>query len=157
MASVPLGFVSEFTSASVPQGKGLYCGPPPGSALSTLVVPATGTPYGGVADGAGLTIWSGGTVSTLTAQPQNVLRLTGAFGTQYIQGSNIAFSLPFSGNAGVRILPSTNQINVNNIVFVSTINALGPSGTGSSGAINMIQLTSTIKGYGWANVGPASP
>ena len=157
MACVPQGFITENTSGFVPQGKGLYCGPPPGSALSTLVVPATGTPYGGLADGAGLTIWSGGTVSTLSAQPQNVLRLTGAFGTQFIQGSNIAFSLPYSGNAGVRILPSTNQINVNNIVFVSTINSLGPGGTGLSGPVNMIQLTSTIKGYGWADVGPSSP
>lgn len=96
-------------------------------------------------------------ISSLVQQPQNVFRLTGQGGVSFIQGSNIGFSLPYSGSVGVRILPSTNQINVNNISFVSTINAVGTGGTGVAGAINMTQLTSTIRGYGWADVSPASP
>ena len=50
-------------------------------------------------------------ISTLSAQPQNVLRLTGAFGANYIQGSNIVFSVPYSGANHVSIQPSTGTIN----------------------------------------------
>lgn len=84
-------------------------------------------------------------ISSLTQAPQNVLRLTGSFGTSYIQGSNIGFSMPYSGTVGVRILPSTNQINVPNIKFLSSMGV-------ATYNINMNQLASTIQGYGWANV-----
>lgn len=91
-------------------------------------------------------------ISSFAQQPQNVLRLTGAGGASYIQGTNIRFSLPYSGVAGVAILPSTSQINVQNLVYVSTISPLGVGGTGLAGTINMTQLASSIKGYGWADV-----
>lgn len=91
-------------------------------------------------------------ISSLSAQPQNVLRLAGQGGVGFIQGSNIGFSLPYSGSVGVRILPSTNQINVNNLAYVSTINPIGAGGVGLAGSINMTQLASSIKGYGWADV-----
>jgi hypothetical protein len=56
------------------------------------------------------------------------------------------------GGGGVRILPSTNQINVQNLNFVSTISPIGTGGVGSAGTINMTELASSIKGYGWAQV-----
>ena len=67
-------------------------------------------------------------------------------------------NIQFAGSNGlVRILPNTNQVNVQNLVYVSTINALDTAGTGLAGAINMTDLTSTIAGYGWARVGAPSP
>jgi len=132
-------------------GQGLYIGgfmPGTNTPISTI----TGTSFNGLPTDGSLIIGTGGFVSTLTEQPQNVLRLTGAFGTSFIQGSNIAFAMPFSGTAGVRILPSTNQINVNNIQFVSTIAPIGTGGVGLAGQINMTQLASSIRGYGWAQV-----
>lgn len=50
-------------------------------------------------------------ISSLSAQPQNVMRFTGAFGSSYIQGSNIVFSVPYSGASHVSIAPSTGTIN----------------------------------------------
>lgn len=141
------------TALYVPPGKGLYVGPIPGNIAAEATPP--GTTFGPVADGTGLTIGVGGAVSTLNSQPQNVLRLTGAGGVGFIQGNNIGFAVPFSGNVGVRITPSTFGINVRNVNFVSTISALQAGGSGSAGAINMTDLTSSIKGYGWARVGDA--
>lgn len=68
--------------------------------------------------------------------------------------SNLAFTAP---NGIIRLLPNANQMNCQNLAFTSTINALNTAGTGLAGAINMTDLTSTIKGYGWARVGAASP
>lgn len=155
MSAIPQGNASWGTALYVPPTKGIYVGPVPGNVGASTI--ATGTPLGPVADLAGVTIAVGGAVSTLSSQPQNVLRITGAGGVGFIQGSNIAFSMPYSGAAGIRILPSTNAINVNNLNFVSTINAIGVGGTGVAGAINMTELTSSIKGYGWASVMPAGP
>jgi hypothetical protein len=105
--------------------------------------------------GSGLTIQTDGNtgayMSTLSLQPQNVLRLTGAFGTGFIQGTDIGFAVPFSGNVGVRVLPSTGQINVNNLAYLSSAKILGPGGVGLAQNINLQQLGSTIQGYGWAN------
>ena len=151
MSAIPHGFASRRTSLYVPPTKGIYVGAVPGNSAITTV----GTPLGAVADGAGLTIGLGA-VSTLISQPNNVMRLTGQSGIGYIQGSNIAFTMPYSGNLGIRILPSTNQINVNNLNFVSTISPLNSNGVGSAGAINMTQLASSIRGYGWADVGVSS-
>ena len=157
MPVIPTASASR-TQAFYPQaGQGTYIGKVPGS---SNYFPYAGKGYSAataqVSD-AGLTIQTDGNVagsyiSTLGAAPQNVMRLTGAFGTGFIQGSNIAFAMPYSGNASVRILPSTNQINVNNIQYVSTIAPIGTGGVGLAGQINMTQLASTIKGNGWAQV-----
>jgi hypothetical protein len=72
-----------------------------------------------------------------------------------IQTNNALFVSP-NGGTGVRILPSTNTINVQNLNFVSTLNAISTGGVGLAGAINMTELTSSIKGYNWATVLPAS-
>ena len=141
------------SQTAVQTGQGMFIGTYlPGT--NTQINSITGNAQQGIpASANALTIQADtGFISSLTTQPQNVLRLTGAFGTSYIQGSNIAFAMPYSGNAGVRILPSTNQINVNNLVYVSTIAPIGNGGVGTAGQINMTQLASTIKGYGWAQV-----
>ena len=149
MSAIPQGFASWGTPLYPQFGNGIYLGNNPGSSNPTRA----GKPYGGadnITVNSGLTIQTdanvpGAYISTMTDQPQNVMRLTTSFGESFIQGNNIAFAVPFSGNAGVRILPSTNQINVNNIRFVSSLQVL------SAGNINMQQLVSTIGGYGWAN------
>lgn len=84
-------------------------------------------------------------ISSLSAQPQNVMRFTGQGGVGYIQADNIRFSLPYSGAAGVAILPSTGAVNLTSMNFLSSINS-------SSGNVNWNQLASTVKGYGWATV-----
>jgi len=131
-------------------GQGIYCGIYyPGS--TTPVPSFVGSPQPAV--GAEVIIQNDQNfISSLVQQPQNVLRLTGQGGVSYIQGSNIAFGLPYSANVNIRILPSTNQINVQNLAFVSTISPLAAGGVGLAGTINMTQLTSTIQGYGWADV-----
>ena len=91
-------------------------------------------------------------ISSLTQAPQNVLRMTGQNGVSYIQGSNIGFALPYNGNVGVRVLPSTGTINVANIGFVSSLSLTTAGSAGGTGTVNMTQLVSSIKGYGWANV-----
>lgn len=152
---VPQGFVSAQSSAYPQIGQGIYVGKVPGSSNAPPYIDATSgySGAGAVATQAGLTIQTdSGFISTLGAQPQNVLRITGASGVGYIQGTNIGFAVPYSGAAGVRILPSTNQINVNNISFVSTLGALNTGGSGLVGTVNMTQLVSSIKGYGWAQV-----
>lgn len=153
MAAIPQGYASLGTPFYPLFGSGVYVGRNPGTSNFT---PGQLQPYGGgggVATNSGVTIQTDGSfISSISAQPTNVLRITGDYGVGYIQGSNIAFSMPFSGNAGIRILPSTNQINVNNLVYVSTINPIGNGGVGTAGQINMTQLASSIKGYGWAQV-----
>lgn len=72
-------------------------------------------------------------------------------------GTNDCLFTALPAGGAVRILPSTNQINVQNLVFVSTISPLGVGGSGIEGTINMTELCSSIKGYGWATVGPAVP
>ena len=144
------GMATPNTALYVPNGKGLYAGGVPGN-ISSMMMPV-GTTFGAIADTGSVTLGVGGAVSTLNSQPQNVLRITGANGVGFIQGSNIGFSMPYSGNVGVRILPSTNAINVNNLGFVSTISPIGTGGVGIKGTINMTELTSSIKGYGWATV-----
>ena len=153
MSAIPQGFASWGTAYYPQFGQGTYIGLNPGS--SNVPKGYSGGYGDNIATGSGLTIQTDGNagvaISTMSAQPQNVLRLTGAFGTGFIQGTNIAFSVPFSGNAGVRILPSTNQINVNNLAFLSSVKVIGASGVGIDYNINVNQLGSTIKGYGWAN------
>ena len=76
---------------------------------------------------------------------------------QMTVGTNNCLFTALPSGGGVRILPSTNQINVQNLVFVSTISPLASGGTGTAGTINMTQLVSSISGYGWAQVLPGSP
>lgn len=152
MALVPTGFATPYTAVYPELGQGIYVGLLPGSSNA----PPGGNGYGNPsATGAGVTIQTNGNtgafMSTIGAQPQNVLRITGAFGTGYIQGTDIVFSVPFSGSPGIRILPSTNQINVTNLAFLSSVKVLGAGGTGIDYNLNVNQLGSTIKGYGWAN------
>lgn len=154
MSLIPTGNLTTFTPMYPEFGNGIYVGLNPGSSN----LPPGSRGFGGgdsVATQSGLTIQTDGNtgafISTMSAQPQNVLRLTGAFGTSYIQGTNIAFAVPYSGNAGVRILPSTNQINVNNIAFLSSVKVIGASGVGIDYNVNVNQLGSSIRGYGWAN------
>jgi len=154
---VPQGFVSAQTAASPQVGQGIYVGKMPGSSNAPPYNAATiNAGYSGadrVATNSGVIIQTdSGFISSMGSQPQNVLRLTGAGGVGFIQSPNIVFSMPYSASPGIRILPSTNQINVNNLVFVSTISPLSTGGVGSAGTINMTQLTSTIRGYGWAQV-----
>ena len=78
----------------------------------------------------------------------------GTPGPGLINTTGVAFA---GSNGLVRILPNTNQLNCQNLVYTSTLNALNTAGTGLAGAINMTELTSTIKGYGWASVMPAVP
>lgn len=148
MSAIPQGFASWGTALYPEFGNGIYVGRNPGGSN----LPPGNLPYGGadnVATNSGLTIQTdantNGFISTMGAQPQNVLRITGANGVGYIQGTDIGFAVPYSGNVGVRILPSTNTINVNNVNFVSSIQVI------SAGRINMQQLVSSIAGYGWAN------
>lgn len=156
MSAIPQGNASWGTPLYTPPSKGVYIGNVIPGGVSTIN--QTGVLGATAVDGS-LTINTlpapGTYLSSLSSQPQSVLRLTGANGTSFIQGSNIAFAMPYSGNAGVRILPSTNQVNVNNIVYVSTIYPIGVGGTGVAGGINMTELTSSIKGYGWATVSPS--
>jgi len=150
MALVPGGFATPYTALYPEFGNGVFVGRNPGS--SNVAPGSTG--YGGAETNAtqGVTIQTDtGFISTIGAQPQNVLRLTGASGVGFIQGTNIGFSVPYSANAGVRILPSTAQINVNNLAFVSSLKVLGAGGTGIDYNVNLNQLGSSIKGYGWAN------
>ena len=156
MSAIPQGYASWGTPLYPQFGNGIYVGNNPGSSNS---VPRGNIPglgegggYGGAdwtATNTGIILqtdwYNGGYISSIAQQPNNVFRLTGDGGVGYIEGSNIAFSMPFSGTAGVRILPSTNAINVNNINFVSSIQVL------SAGRINMQQLVSSIAGYGWAD------
>ena len=153
MSAIPQGFASWGTAMYPQFGQGTYIGLNPGSSNVPKGYPGG---YGdNIATGSGLTIQTDGNtgayMSTMSAQPQNVLRITGAFGTGFIQGTNIAFSVPYSGTAGVRILPSTNQINVNNLAFVSSMKILSAGGSGIDYNVNLNQLGSSIKGYGWAN------
>ena len=152
MPVIPTGTASR-TQTFYPQlGQGTYLGKVPGS---SNYFPYQGIGYSGgdrIASSSGLMIQTDGNVatsyiSTLSAQPQNVLRITGASGAGYIQGENIRFSVPFSGAAGVAILPSTGTMNVGNLNFVSTL-----SGGPGTGVVNMLQLISTIAGNNWAQV-----
>ena len=159
MSAIPQGFASLGTALYPQFGNGVYVGKNPGSSNT---IPVGG--YGGansVATNAITLQTDTGFVSSIAGvpvnNPTNVLRMYGGGGVGFIQASNIAFTMPYSGNVGVRILPSTNQINVQQLAFVSTINAIGTGGTGVAGAINMTELTSSIKGYGWASVMPSSP
>lgn len=150
---VPQGFVSHATAAFPQVGQGTYIGKMPGSSNSPDYISAGYSGGSVIGANSGVIIQTDtGFISTLSAQPQNVMRITGAGGVGFIQGTNIGFSVPFSGGVGVRILPSTNQINVNNISFVSTLGAIASSGTGLEGTVNMTQLVSTIRGNGWAQV-----
>jgi len=157
MPVIPTAAASR-TLAFYPQlGQGTYLGKVPGS---SNYFPYVNKGYSGndyVASQSGFIMQTDGNlptsyISSISAAPQNVLRVTAANGVGYIQGSNIGFAMPFSGNVGVRVLPSTNQINVNNLVYVSTISPIGTGLVGTAGTINMTQLTSTIQGYGWAQV-----
>lgn len=152
---VPQGYLTHGSAASPQIGQGVYIGNLPGSSNAAPYVAANAA-YSGAgtfATQAGFTVQTDtGFISTLGAQPQNVLRITGAGGVGYIQGTDIAFAVPYSGTIGVRVLPSTQAINVKNLNFVSSIAVLDPSGTGISGTVNMAQLVSTVKGNGWAQV-----
>lgn len=79
---------------------------------------------------------------------------SGVVGNGIVYTNNLAVA---GSNGLVRILPNANQLNCQNLVYTSTLNALNTAGTGLAGAINMTELTSTIKGYGWASVMPAIP
>ena len=155
MSLIPTGNLTPFTALYPQFGDGTYIGLVPGSSN----VPLGYKGYGGaanIATGSGLTIQTdantGVYMSSIQDQPQNVLRITGAFGTGFIQGTDIAFATPFSGAAGVRILPSTNQINARVMNFASSIGVLNAqTGVGLAYNINWNQLGSTIKGYNWAN------
>jgi hypothetical protein len=153
MALVPGGFVTPYTALYPEFGNGVFIGRNPGS--SNLPPGSTGYGGGDTAATQGVTIQtdanSGVFLSTMSAQPQNVLRLTGQNGVGFIQGTNIRFSLPFSAAAGVAILPGSGTMNVGNLAFVSTL-MTSPNGVSPGGAIDMVQLTSSIQGYGWANV-----
>ena len=147
---VPQGFVSAQTAAHPQVGQGIFVGKMPGSSNAPPYNDAAvNAGYSGadrLTTNAGITIQTdGGFISTMSAQPQNVLRITGASGAGYIQGENIRFSMPFSGAAGAAILPGSGTMNIANLAFVSTI------ATGV-GRINMSQLTSTIVGNNWAQV-----
>lgn len=91
-----------------------------------------------------------GFISSLSTQPKNVLRLTGAFGNSYIQGSNINFSVPYSGNPGVQILPSTGTLTAYGQVVGNTFYGLNGAGTGGQAIIGQnynatVNNTSTIR------------
>jgi hypothetical protein len=150
MSLVPGGFATPYTGLYPEFGNGVFVGRNPGS---SNVTPGSAG-YGGAEAAAtqGVTIQTdAGFISTIGAQPQNVLRLTGAAGAGYIQSPNIRFSLPYSGAAGAAILPGSSQMNIANLAFVSTM-MTSPNGVTPGGRINMVQLTSTIAGYGWAQV-----
>lgn len=152
MSLVPTGGLNANNSFYPLFGNGVYVGNNPGT---NTPAPGFTRGYGGgdpLAVNSGITIQTDtGFISTIGATPQNVLRLTGAGGVGYIQSPNIRFSLPYSGAAGAAILPGSSQMNIANLAFVSTISA-SPNGVTPGGQINMVQLTSTVKGYGWAQV-----
>lgn len=144
------GMASPRTALFTPANKGIYVGNLPGN-ISSMMSPV-GTVMGNIVDESGLTIGiPGSTITTLADQPQNILRITAANGAGYIQCPNLRFSLPFSGAAGLAMLPGQSALNVTNLNFVSTMNC-SANGLTLAGQINMVQLTSTIKGYGWADV-----
>ena len=86
-------------------------------------------------------------ISTINTTSTVVWNCGGGFNNLLIGGTN----------GGVRFLPNQNQINAQNLVFTSTISPISAGGTGTEGTINMIELTSSIKGYGWATVLPGVP
>ena len=154
MSAIPQGFASWGTPLYPQFGNGIYLGNNPGSSNPTRA----GKPYGGadnITVNSGLTIQTdanvpGAYISTMSDQPENVMRLTTSFGDSFIQGKTIGFALPFSGTAGVTILPSTGTLSATGVIesqsFVS-LNA--PNGTGGQALMNQnysvtINNTSTI-------------
>jgi len=144
--------VTPYTAAFPQVGQGVYLGKMPGSSNNPPYINLSGG-IGAGYSGAdyftsqGVTLQTDtGYISSIVDQPQNVLRLATGGGVGFIQGTDIAFSVPYSGTAGIRILPSTNQINVNKLMFVSSLQVE------AAGNINMTQLVSSIAGYGWANI-----
>lgn len=154
MSAIPQGFASRLTPLYPEFGNGVYVGRNPGNSN----LPPGSKGYGGsdgIAVNSGVIIQtdssSAGYISTMTSQPQNVLRMTGAFGNAYIQsggnGSALIFGTPFSGGSpnAMYWYASTGVLNVPIEQVSSLASKVNPSQT-----INIDKLVSSAKGYGWA-------
>jgi hypothetical protein len=149
MSLVPTGYATPFSALYPQAGQGIYVGATPGSSNSP------GAPYGGAGDilsESGLMIQTDknifAPISSLTAQPQNLFRLTTGFGNTYLQaGGPIIFTTPFSGGTSnsLTLQPSTGVLSISSELVSSLASKANPSQT-----INVDKLVSTVLGYGWA-------
>ena len=155
MSAIPQGFASRRTALYPEFGNGVYIGNNPGG--GTTLPPGGNGGYGGceaVAVNSGIIIQTDkptGFLSTISSQPQNVFRITTAFGNSFIQsggnGTALVFGVPFSGQSPNSMLfyASTGVLNVPIEQVSSLASKVNPTQT-----INIDKLVSSAKGYGWA-------